>query len=167
MFGTLVGNYGASVDAGFQFPGAFQLGSSDGRDTPLEAVTLAERFLAADGPGRTIVTDGATQRIFETYAYTEPPAGSFPSWEFYLAVYYSSEQLQKLALANNIDAIVIDDRAIDDSEELGFPSNFETPITAADLARLRTFRWLRVSFRTSHYEVLTVLRPTHSHLRAS
>jgi hypothetical protein len=154
LFVSLVGNYGASVDAGFQFPGAFQLGSSDGRDTPLEAVTLAERFLAAEGPGRTIVTDGATGRIFETYAYTQP---TIIQWEFYLAEYYSSRQLRNLAYSDHISAIVLDDRVIENSTALGFPPNFYTPITTTDLDRLASFTWLRVMFRTSHYTVLKVL----------
>jgi hypothetical protein len=161
LLGGLVGNYGASVDAGFQFPGAFQLGSSDGRDTPLEAVKLAERFLATDGPGRTVVSDAATERIFETYAYTRPASGNLPEWEFFLAVYYSSAELQQLAYDNHVNAIVIDDRVIEDSESLGFPPNFETPITTVDLARLASFKWVRVAFRTTHYEVLTVLRTAH------
>jgi len=155
MFVSLVGNYGSSVDAGFQFPGVFQLGSSDGRDTPLEAVTLAERFLAVEGPGRTIMSDGATLRIFETYAYAQPTA--VPQWEFYLAEYFSSRQLQSLAYSGHIYAIVVDDRVIENSTALGFPANFVTPITTKDLDRLASFKWLQVMFRTTHYTVLKVL----------
>lgn len=160
LFICLVGNYGEAVDASTEFPGAFQLGSTAGRDSPLEAVHLAQRFLVAEGPNRRVVSDGATSRIFETYAYTQG-LGYFPQWEFFMADQYTSEQLQSLAYDGHINAIVIDDRVVDedgDSALLELPVNVDTPITAADLHRLEGFSWLRVMFRTTHYTVLKVVR---------
>jgi hypothetical protein len=161
VFVSLVGNYGSSVDAALRFPGAFQLGSGDGRDTPLEAVRLAERFLSAEGPDRRVVTDGATERIFQTYAYTQG-LSSFPQWDFFLSD-YSSRQLQSLAYSGGINAIVIDDRVVEgggDFPTLGFPPTSHPPITTAGLDRLSSFSWLRVMYRTTHYTVLAVLATT-------
>jgi len=159
LFVSLVGNYGSAVNAAFRFPGAFELNSSDGRDTPIEAVRLAQWFLSAEGPGQRVVSDVATERVFETYAFT-PDLGAFPQWEFFPPG-YSSQQLQSLARSGGIDAIVIDDRDAEGggtSASLpGYPPAIYPPITTASLDRLSSFRWLKLIHKTEHYVVLMVV----------
>jgi 4-amino-4-deoxy-L-arabinose transferase-like glycosyltransferase len=159
LFVSLVGNYGSAVNAAFRFPGAFELNSSDGRDTPIEAVKLAQRFLSAEGPGRSVVSDVATERVFETYAFTVD-LGAFPQWEFFLPD-FSSQQLESLARSGGIDAIVVDDRDAEGGGTIaqlpGYPPAVYSPITTAGLERLSSFTWLKVMYRTEHYVVLTVV----------
>lgn len=160
LFVSLVGSYGSAVDPALRFPGAFELNSSDGRDTTSEAVGLAQRFLAAEGPGqRVVVSDDATERVFETYAFV-PDLGPFPQWAFFLPT-YTSQQLRHLASAGHISAIVIDTRITEDGGTAaalpGYPPAVLPPITAAGLSRLSSFSWLKVAFRTAHYVVLRVV----------
>jgi hypothetical protein len=161
LFITLVGNYGAAINPAQRFPGAFELDSSDGRDTPIEAVRLAEKFFAAEGPAEKVVSDASTERIFETYAFTQG-LGAFPQWQFFMSNYTSS-QLHQLARSGGIDAIVIDNRITEGGGQAvqfpGFPPYSHPPVTAAVLARLMSFSWLRVIYRTDHYTVLAVRRP--------
>jgi hypothetical protein len=158
LFLSLVGNYGASVNAAVRFPGAFQLDSTDGRDTPLGAVQLAQRFLKAEGPGRRIAADSSTLLIFQAYAFAQ---GALPDeWEFFVPG-YSSSQLEQLAEQEHITAIVVDDRLAADGGETaslpGAPGNLRhPPITSAILSRLSRFDWLRPAYRTAHYTLYLV-----------
>jgi hypothetical protein len=159
LFVSLVGNYGSEVDPALRFPGAFELNSSDGRDTPLEAVKLAQELLAKQGPGQRVVSDEATERIFETYAYT-PGLGALPQWEFFVPT-YSSQQLHRLATYGHVSDIVIDDQITEGGGTRaalpGFPPPNYPPITVSGLERLESYSWLKVIFKTQHYVVLKVV----------
>ena len=159
LFVSLMGSYGSEVDPALRFPGAFELNSSDGRDTPLEAVKLAQEFLAKEGPGQRVVSDEATQRIFETYAFT-PELGALPQWAFFVPT-YSSQQLHQLAITGRVSDIVIDDRITEGgglSAALpGYPPPSYAPVTVSGLRRLESYSWLKVIFKTQHYVVLKVV----------
>jgi hypothetical protein len=162
LFVSLVGSYGSEVDPALRFPGAFELNSSDGRDTPLAAVKLAQEFLAKEGPGQRVVSDEATQRIFETYAFT-PDLGALPQWEFFVPT-YSSQQLHQLAISGRVSDIVIDDQITEGgglSAALpGYPPPNYAPITVSGLKRLESYSWLKVIFQTQHYVVLKIVGGT-------
>jgi len=157
---SLVGNFGTGVNAAEQFPGRFQLDSSNGTDTPLRAVRLAESFLKSEGAGRRVISDGSTERIFETYAFTED-LGDLPQWQFYYANTYSSGYLESVVRSGGVSAIVIDRRVTNPEGEvpglLGYPPSVLPPIKKSSLDKLASFSWLRVVQRSGSYEVLQVL----------
>lgn len=156
----LVGNYASSVNAAELFPGPFQLASSDGRDTTPEAVRLSSWYLHHYGPGRVVVADGATERVFEAYAFARSGPGALPQWQLFYAASYSSAYLHSLARRMGVSAIVVDRRLVgtsgSDDGLLGYPPPGLGPVTAADLHALESLPWLRRSTSSPHYEVLTV-----------
>jgi hypothetical protein len=161
LFISLIGNYGASVNAAVRFPGMFQLNSTNGRDTTPEAVRLAHRFLALEGPNQHIASDSSTLLVFEAYAYAQPPG--VVGWQFFVPG-YTSAHLYQVARAYDINAIVVDDRIVEDGGEnadlAGAPGNlYHLPITKQVLSRLSSFKWLHVLFVTQHYTVYQVVGP--------
>jgi hypothetical protein len=154
---SLVGNYGSVVNASFQFPGTFILDSSDGSDTPTEAVHLAQWYLSREGPNTKVVSDTSTERIFETYAFTGAVGNEFPQWAFFDSR-LSSSYLEQLAASGGISSIVVDRRIVTGgaAQFSGYPPSNTPAVSNADLRRLISFKWLTPIQSTQNYVIFKV-----------